>query len=468
MADRPNVVWLTLESTRADHTSVCGYDRATTPHLERIADAPDGDSYGNCFAHGVWTLPSSASLLTGTCPSHHTVGMGGEALPEGVRTVPERFRELGYRTACLSTNPHLSEASGLDRGFDRMEWLTRSTLFDVAGPWTLLKYAANVRRHSAGLTTDTAKHSTGYVVTDVLERWTSELAAGDEPYFLYGHYGDPHHAYYPPGAYQDRFADGIELSVEEALDLAERHHEDLNELIAEGCPFTDAEWEALLAMYDAEIAYTDALVGRLFDHVRSLPGETVVVITADHGELFGEGGMLAHKVVVDDAVTNVPMVVHGLEALTGYEGDLLQHADVAETLLAALGGDTAGIQGIDVRREERDHCILQRGAERYRRNVEQFRELDATFDADGYLDGDLSAIRTTEFRYERGADGEALLALPDEETDVSAEHPEVADRLRSRLVDWLETEGRSVAEGRTEGEFTDEMRDQLADLGYIQ
>ena len=120
-SQRPNVIWLTIESTRTDHTTVGGAATDTTPNLARIADADRGRVVPGCVAHGVWTLPSSASILTGTYPTHHGAGITGEAIPEQLPTVAERLREAGYHTRCLSPNSHLSSATGLDRGFDEFD-----------------------------------------------------------------------------------------------------------------------------------------------------------------------------------------------------------------------------------------------------------------------------------------------------------------------------------------------------------
>jgi len=473
MTGRPNVVWVTIESTRADHASVTGYERETTPNLERIADAAAGRSFDDCIAHGVWTLPSSASILTGTVPSRHDAGMESEAIPDELRTVPELFGDLGYRTAGLSTNFHASEATDLDRGFDRFAWLSSDTLVDVAGPRTLAKYLLRIRRHSAGFTTDTSKHNTGYVVTDVLKRWLRGMT-DEEPFFLYAHYGDPHHEYYPPLPYHDRFLD--ESDVARAREAVARHHHDLNEIIADGCDLAPETWAAIEAMYDAEIAYTDALVGDLFESVRERYPNTVFVVTADHGELFGEQGMLAHKVVVDDAVARVPLVVHGPTTLTDYDGDLIQHIDVMRTLLAELGhesararGEESGqLQGHDLRTDEREFAVTQRGAPRYRKNMDQFESLNPSFDTARYHDGTLHALRTRDFKFLSSDSGEALHRLPDEETDVIDDHPEVADRLRRRLDEWLETTGQPVATTRKKREYSNAARRQMRDLGYLE
>lgn len=465
MGGQPNVVWITLESTRADHTTLDGYDRDTTPTLQRMAAAPAGRSF-ECLTSGIWTASSSASILTGTYPSRHGVGMTRDVLPAELDTVAERFGEVGYDTACLSPNAHLGPGTGLDRGFDRFSWISRSTLLDAVGPRTLLKYALGVRRHGPGLTLDVAKHNTDFLATDVAKRWIGSVLS--EPFFLYVHLGGPHHPYYPPRSYLERFVDGVELSTDEAQELAAHHHEHLDELIAEGCPFTDEEWAALLAMYDGTIAAADEMVGVLFDYVRdSSLEDTIFVVTADHGELFGEGGMLAHKVVVDDAVARVPLVIHGLEDVVSYDGSMVQHVDVSTTLLEHVGARTEQFQGIDLRRETRDRGFVQRGARRYRKNVERFREHEPGFDASRYHGGTLHAIRSSEFKLLKSDDRTELFELPDERTVVSEQYPRVAASLEATLDEWLATTGRPLDATTTEAELTDAMREQLENLGYI-
>ena len=181
---RPNVVWITLDSVRADHTNLNGYERETTPFLRELADDDAGTAFRQCFAHSKSTHPSSGAILTGTPPTHNTVGVSGEKLPESVPSVAERFGEAGYRTACLSRNSYVSEATGLDRGFDRFQWLAYSTMHELH-PVTLLKYFANVRSHSAGLVLDTAKHASPYLMNDTAKRWLSDLEANSDPFFFY-------------------------------------------------------------------------------------------------------------------------------------------------------------------------------------------------------------------------------------------------------------------------------------------
>lgn len=463
MSERPNVVWVTVDSVRADHTTLGGYGRETTPELERIAGDADGQAFDACISHGIWTLASSASILTGTYPSHNTVGMDGSTVPDSLRTVAERLREVGYRTACLSRNSHVSEATGLARGFDRFEWLAASTLLSAAGPRTLAKYLLNIRKHSIGLSPDTAKHATPYLMNDVAKRWLRDLeSGGDDPFFFYLHYNEPHRPYVPPRPYLDAFTDDIEASPSEAVEVAMDIHYSLSERVANGLDLSRFEREAMVAMYDAEIAYTDAMVGRLFDHVRSLDvGPTVFVVTADHGELLGEHGLLAHKLVLDDALVNVPLVVHGAD-LDAERTDLVQHADLMGTLVSRVGGDTDGMQGVDLDAGSREFAVSQRAPD----DFSEFTDINPAFDTSRFHGPLLTALRTREYKYQRSDDGADLFALPDECTDVGEEYPEVAARLDGWLDEWLDEYGAPLDEA-ADAAFTDAMRRQLADLGYI-
>jgi len=457
MTESPNIIWITLDSVRADHTSMAGYKRDTTPNLKSISE--DGIYFENCIAHSRYTHPSSGAILTGKPPSRNTVGFSGEALPDTVPAVAEIFQESGYHTACLSRNSYLSSATGLDRGFDDFEWISSSTVHKV-GLRTIIKYLLNLRKHSAGLSLDFAEYSTPFLMNDVAKRW---LKSFDEPFFFYLHYNEPHRPYYPPLPYLDKFTDDISMSTEEAAKFTMEFHHNLHEIVAEGCNLSEEEWEAVEAMYDAEIAYTDEMVGKLFDYVQGLNlNDTIVVITADHGELFGEQGMLAHKVVLDDAVTRVPMVVHGLNIESGEE-DLVQHSDVMKTIMGYSGVDTSEIQGFDLRNEKREFAVSQCGPNDFDFALKH----NPGFDTERYHSSSKTAVRTREFKYIKSDEKAELFKLPDEENDVSDKYPEMVEEMDEKLENWLAENGTAVDKGK-DGKFSDAMEKQLRDLGYLQ
>ena len=330
-------------------------------------------------------------------------------------------------------------------------------------PVTLLKYLVNIRPHSAGLALDTAKHASPYLMNDTAKRWLSDFEAEPDPFFLYIHYNEPHRPYYPPNSHLERFTDEIAMSADEAAEFAIEFHYNLDEMIANGCDLTDDEWEAIFALYDAEIAYTDHMVGRLVDHVRSLDvGETIFVVTADHGELFGEHGLLAHSYVLDAAVTHIPMVIHGLGDLAIDPDDIVQHADVMRTLVERAGGDTEGMVGTDLRAESPPFAVSQRGPV----DFDDLLSYNPGFDADRFHRPTLTALRTDRFVYQRSDEGADLFERPDETTDVSDRYPAVVAELDETLSAWLAENGRPADEGRA-GDFSPSKRRQLEDLGYL-
>lgn len=131
-----------------------------------------------------------------------------------------------------------------------------------------------------------------------------------------------------------------------------------------GFCFDEEEWATIKAMYDATISYVDHLIGDLFEFISLELDDTVFVVTADHGELFGEHGLLAHRLVLDDAVTNFSLVVHDPTDITDYNGELIQHIDLMKTLLAEVGAEHPTLQGYDFTQDKRPYCIIQRGEAR--------------------------------------------------------------------------------------------------------
>lgn len=464
MSDR-SVVWITLESVRQDHTSLGEYRRDTTPNLRRITHEPNSGAFTNCFSHGIWTRTSTASILTGRAPTDHGVLSATDSLSDDVTTIPERFSRRGYRTVCVSPIAQVSRATGLDRGFTRFDYLSRSTLLETVDAPTLLRYLFNIRRHSAGFTTEAKKHCLGYLNTSVAKNHIRRAKRGGEPIFLYVHLGDSHHAYYPPRGWRSQFADDLAVPLDEALSIALDMSDRLIEHIASDSPFTAAEWNAITVMYDTTLSYVDYLTGTLVEYARAHLDDPIIVITADHGELFGERGCLAHMLVANSAVSNVPLVVSGLDGVTSTRRDPVQHADVLQMICDDLHLPATIPVGTDVRAEPRMAAVTQRGGERARAKMETLSEHDPEFDSSPYHKGNLTSVVTEAYRYQRSDSGEVLFALPDETTDVSSEAPDELEHLRTICDEWLDEH--TVSRESRNPDFSEEMAQQLRELGYL-
>lgn len=176
-AARPDVVLIVIDTLRADHLPSYGYRHDTAPFLRELAES--GVVYEQCYAPSSWTAPSTASLFTSVLPNQHGVTMGdryyrpGRVDPPPVRinripvdlvTIPEVFRDAGYRTYAITDNYFISEVGGFSRGFDRF-----------------VQY----------------DYRTADAVNALLMKWKREILDDEEPYFLYLHYVDPHWPYHP-------------------------------------------------------------------------------------------------------------------------------------------------------------------------------------------------------------------------------------------------------------------------------
>ncbi|WP_254272284.1 sulfatase-like hydrolase/transferase [Haloarcula marina] len=464
MTNRQSIVWITLESIRYDHTSLSDYDRDTTPSLQRIADGTEGNSFDHCISHGNWTGTSSASILTGTTPPTHGIfGESSLVLSEDIETIPELLPEE-MTTQSLVSNPNAGPARGLDRGFDDLRYVVPSRLRDDVGLWTMAKSTPQLWSHGGGLTADIDRHKglTSYMTVDLAKRF---VASQDDPYFMYLHLGSSHHPYLPPAAYLDAFTDELTISPQQALDIAQSRYEDIHELIADGGLSPD-ERQAVEAMYDAVISHVDYCVGELFDAIQRNSDDTIVVVTADHGDLLDEYDLAGHKFVLDDALIHVPLVTHGLDGVDHQTGEVVQHIDVLETALSQIGVESLQFEGSNLRTDSRTLAVTQRSGNNAQENLKQVREYDPKYELPIRHLQTATSFRSTEDKLVHSEDAVELFALPDEQTNLKDRHSEKYEEMLTEARRWLdEHETRPAAE--REQELDSDIKDHLSDMGYL-
>ncbi len=491
---QPNILWITLDSVRADHTSLHGYHRDTTLELSRIAGSADGDNFEHGIAHSTRTPVSVPSMLTGLYPSsHQMIGtQSGHTLPEIMKTAPELLAEQGYRTIAVSDNSYAGEAKGLDERFD--EFCDGRTGFgDILNTYggdrfkiplpnldssrhdwvTMLKYIFKTGEYGPRLNLNRSinndQHS--FFITECAKHKLRDISEESDPFFCYVHYNDPHHAYIPPEAYRTEYTDEIDATADEAMAFARQMHEELYEWMAEGVPLSEEDWQMLYAMYDAIIRYVDACVGTLFDYVQDQFEDVIVVITADHGDLFGEYGLLGHHMVLHDGLIQVPLVTHGLEGVSHHTDCPTQHIDVMQTLLSLAGADTSQFQGYDLREQSREVAISQdlRGTvdDDETRSYDRIRQYNSDVDLSHLPKSLVTAVRTSEFKLVHTEEWNRLYQLPDEETDVKSEFPSVYEDLLSRLETWFETTGQPFEFTPEKPNLSEDIEQHLRDMGYL-
>lgn len=294
--EAPNVLLLILDTVRADHLSLYGYEKRTAPHLGRLASR--GVTFDHAFSTAPWTLTAHASLFTGLYPNEMSADWQAP-LGDEAPTLAERLVARGYRTGGFVGNLiYATRETGLDRGFLRYEDHPVSVAMVVNSSWLSRWIVARLLRwlgRDQFLVWKDAR--------DVNRRflaWLDGQGAGSgagRPFFAFLNYMDAHAPYLPPDSLDGRF--GPRRTGRAMADLSERRD------------WSEEELRAERAAYDGTIAYVDGEVGYLLAELRSRDAleNTLVIVTSDHGEQLGEHGLLDHGNSLYRPLLEVPLVV---------------------------------------------------------------------------------------------------------------------------------------------------------------
>jgi arylsulfatase A-like enzyme len=308
----PNVVIVSFDTLRADHLSAYGYARETSPEIDRLA--AQGVRFARAYAPASWTLPSHVSLFTSQLPSAHGVRDDRLSLPAEATTLAELLSAAGFQTAGFVSWVYVGARFGLGQGFDVYRELVDASR---------LEYASGGGAARAG------------AVVDEALRWLAD-APRTRPFFLFVHLFDPHIDYAPPPPYDQQFG-GDPAAADGSYDFVRNLVPYLGKPVA---PLSPAGRERLVALYDGEIRYADAQLGRLLRALEARGGECLVIVLSDHGEEFGEHGSYeGHGWTLYDEVLHVPLVLrlpHGEAAGTVVEAPVTL-LDVAPSVLEVLG-----------------------------------------------------------------------------------------------------------------------------------
>lgn len=331
-AGLPNVVLIILDTVRAANLGLYGYARPTSPELSRWAE--EGVVFERAYSTAPWTLPSHATLFTGRYPYETRTGIV-RPLGTDAPTLAEALAGQGYATAGFVANLlYTTPTSGLDRGFARYEAHDVS-LARVARSYWLPRSIESVVRRRRGLSTVIVKD--GRIVTDDFLAWLDDR--DDRPFFAFLNYFDAHDPYEPPEPWRSLFGPGPDEPWRpEMVNLWGR---------------TDSAARIIDQFeqrYDGGIAYVDHQLGIVRRRLEAdgLLDETIVVITSDHGEAWGENGQLGHLNALYVPLLHVPLFI-------SYPGHLPEGRraiapvtlrDLPATILDLVGsGDGAPLPG---------------------------------------------------------------------------------------------------------------------------
>jgi arylsulfatase len=421
MNHKPNIVFIAVDTLRADHLGCYGYHRDTSPNIDRLAR--EGVLCERLFCAGIPTHPSFTTFYTGQHPiTHNIVSHGGRAeLSRDTPTLPELFLHGDYTTCAV------------DNLWRARSWFGRGYEYYID---------PSVRR---GLTL-------AVTCEELNARAIPWLRAhADEQFFLFIHYWDPHYPLNPPERYRDLFYSGNPTDPgNRSLDRWWEHP--LGSLARDTWlrrpdgRVTDAEY--VVALYDQEIRALDDSIGELVGTVDELgiAEETLIVFLADHGTSLMEHGIFFDHHGLYDNTIHVPLIARWPGTLDGGRrvAQMLQTPDVAPTLLEAAG--------LDVPREMEGKSFWKLvSGEATGGGSERVISLESTWQAKW-------SLRTDQYKFiiardpglNEGPPRELydLQADPREEHNLVDEQPELASRMETELENWIQE--RLKALGRDE------------------
>lgn len=304
VSEAPNVLILLIDTFRADHSSAYGYERETTPRIDELAR--EGMLFEEAYATSSYTLASHASLLTGLYPHEHGAQWD---VPLGFHecdcaTLGGALQERGYVTAGFSANPFwFTEEHGFGRGFLEFDGYFHS-LWDAFHRTAFGRAVEQMILPRLGYLDIPARKQADFVNGRVLD-WIDDR--GDRPFFGFVNYFDIHDPYLPPEPYRSRFAgkpvggiinwriNGLDPQLEPSV--------------------IQDEMDA----YDGAITYVDEQIGLLVDALedRGVLDNTILVVTSDHGEEFGEHGHVLHGHSLYRQSIHVPLVLWNPDRIPG-------------------------------------------------------------------------------------------------------------------------------------------------------
>ncbi|MBC7250197.1 MAG: sulfatase [Anaerolineae bacterium] len=461
----PHIVLIVLDCVRAQNLSCYGYKRPTTPNIDRVAE--EGVCYRQAATVGTWTVPTHATLFTGTYPATHGAVNGHAYLDNHVITLTEVLKRMGYVTVGVSNNGWVSRATGIARGFDAFEEKYRM-------PRGLRRRLFSGYRRMRSALSPGEKESARRTRRSVL-RWLKHMAAEDRPYFLFIHLNDAHSPYAPPPPFARRFLGDTSLR------LARKVNQDNTAWLAGAAEMDEQDWALLTALYDGELAYLDHQVASFLSAMRELNllDRTLLIITADHGENLGEHGLIGHGYCLYDTIVRIPLLIRYPPLFSGGQvvDTPVSLVDLFPTVVDVIEGDpgdaAAQWKGASFHPDRLDHRPYP-----FTVSVRQVYEPVLRKRFAPYPSFDLSpyarsawALRDGKWKYILHENGEEELydleADPNELQNLATEHPQQAVNQRKQLLSVCDSWRAPVPEEKPEPEWDEELVEHLRGLGYI-
>ena len=484
-----NVLFVVMDTVRKDHLSCYGYDRETTPGLDGFAD--EAAVFEEAVAAAPWTLPSHASMFTGLYPGEHGATQENPYL-EGHPTLAQSLPD--HASSCYSSNAWITPYTRLTDGFDDQDNFFEVMPGDfLSGPlaraWKTMNDNERLRKladriveignvfHERLAGGGGADSKTPAVIDQTIEF----IDESEEPFFSFVNLMDAHLPYHPPEEHKEQFAPGVDST---------QVCQNSKEYNAGARDISEAEWESIRGLYDAEIHHVDAELHRLFKWMRANDEweDTLVIVCADHGELHGEHDLYGHEFGVYDPIVNVPLMVKHPDLEPGRYDEQVELVDLYHTVLDHAGARGKGVK-LDPSRSllsesYREFADGENAFVEYYRPVVELNQLESKA-AEAGIDLPKNSRFYSRMRAARRPDAKYVHneRIPDEayrldsdpgETENLAEGDDPAIAAVADALSEFEEERDpwGTVEGGSDDEVLSEMggdaKQRLEDLGYIE
>jgi len=459
-----NILLISLDDCRADHISCYGYDRLTSPFLDQLAD--QGIKFENAFVNTHGTIPSHTTMLSSLYAETHRVGLFNPGTTSFFWTIPENFPMLqeilqrnGYITLGVSEGKVLNKV-GFKRGFTEFYSTEEVSVVDAS--------------------------------SDALLRLITKYSNKNKPIFAFLHTLEIHSPYTPPKAYRQLFGNysgNIQLCESSSL---RNYRNDAPKLSAEDLDF-------LKVMYDRGIRFSDDILKNLFDALDELGffNNCLVIITADHGEEFGDHGGLMHRSLLYEELIHVPLIITGTDVPPKkVVTQLVSCVDIMPTILGFAGIDAKiPMEGknllsqVQTSEDHEEAIFSQYGNCLYSIRTPRWKLMEKMglpeSKTEALLDQPQDNLegkhvppkrRANGFTYKKSHKADKALKVelydliidPKEQRNLAAIRPEIVDSLSSKLVKWRKTRIRLGATKKRKIEYDEETLDKLRTLGYVE
>jgi arylsulfatase A-like enzyme len=466
---RPNVCLILIDALRADHLSCYGYSRIETVHIDQIAS--EGALYEQAIGASSWTLQSVASLFTALYPSQHHASWRYKFLDDEHVTLAEVLERAGYHTVGWSANPLVDRSTNLHRGFqefNQITWTFRPSA-NLGLPSLVDRAFRRLHRELVG--------QGGNELARLFRRSLGELAGKEDPFFAFLFFLEPHAPYRPRRKTARRL-----LPQDVSQSQAQKINWRPNNYYVGKAQMSERDFGILTALYDAEIVDTDERIGATVDALRQagILDDTIVIISADHGENFGHHGLMGHSHCLYDDLIRVPLIIRypklfppGMRV-----SEQVQAHDLFFTLLEAAEVEPSQYQyparphrfsllPDQLKKKARRWTFAERLGPR-RKLFESLAQRHPRFDITRYV-RELRAVRGEGWKYIWADDGhEELYDLghdPTEQDNLVLVCPDKACQLRQVLEEELPLPDETG--DRDDLEMDEAMLDRLRALGYV-